>query len=123
MQIKNEEIEELKRLEESLWIAKTRFDQEYMNVILSRGFFEFGRSGRIYNREESLKASYQDINAVLPLKDFVIHALSSDVVLITYISEVAYETLEVANRSSIWIRTPTGWQLEFHQGTPVLNDQ
>ena len=29
-----------------------------------------------------------------------------------YISEVQHEELEVANRSSIWHKTPSGWKLE-----------
>ena len=90
-----------------------------MNRILSPDFFEFGRSGRIYKREETLAVPSQNINAELPLKDFKIHPISKDVVLITYISKVIYDEIETANRSSIWIKTPKGWQLKFHQGTPL----
>ena len=106
-------------LEESLWIAETRFDQEYMNRILAPDFFEFGRSGRIYTREETLNAPPQKINARLPLKNFQVHPISDDVALVTYISEVADDELEIANRSSLWRKTETGWQLVFHQGTAV----
>lgn len=117
MQISNEDVEKLKQLEESLWIAKTRFDKKYMDSILSPGFFEFGRSGKTYKREETLTAPFSEIHARLPLKDFKIHAITDGVVLVTYISEVKYDELEVGNRSSLWLKTPTGWQLQFHQGT------
>lgn len=40
MKIEKNDIEKLRGLEESLWIAKTRFDQEYMNKILSPDFFD-----------------------------------------------------------------------------------
>ena len=119
MQQNKEDILDLQLLEESLWKTKTRFDQDYMNRILSPDFFEFGRSGRIYKREETLAVPSQNINAELPLKDFTIHPISKDVVLITYISKVIYDAIETANRSSIWIKTPKGWQLKFHQGTPL----
>ena len=48
----------LKQLEASLWIAKTRFDNDYMEQILAPDFFEFGRSGKIYQREETLSHEY-----------------------------------------------------------------
>lgn len=117
MQVNNEDFEKLKQLEESLWTAETRFDKKYMNSILSPSFFEFGRSGKIYKRDETLSAPFSKINARLPLKDFKVHVIANDVSLVTYISEVHCEELEVGNRSSLWLKTPTGWQLQFHQGT------
>lgn len=121
MEIRNEDIDKIKKLEESLWVAETRFDQEYMNRILSPDFFEFGRSGRMYKREETLSAPFSEIKAKLPLKNFKVHPITNDVVLVTYVSEVQYGKLEVGNRSSLWLRTPSGWQLQFHQGTPVIS--
>lgn len=119
MQITNEDFEKIKTLEESLWIAKTRFDYNYMDNILSPNFFEFGRSGNIYKREETLSAPMQEINANLPLKDFKLHSITNDIILVTYISEVQYDELEVGNRSSLWLKTSDGWKLQFHQGTPT----
>jgi hypothetical protein len=116
----NEDFNILKRLEESLWISDTRFDPEYMDRILSPDFFEFGRSGRIYKREEILSIPCREIRATLPLQDFAIHPITEDVVLVTYVSKVQGDkTLEVGNRSSLWHKTNSGWQLQFHQGTPV----
>ena len=111
--------ETLRRLEESLWIASTRFDLKYMEKILSADFFEFGRSGRIYKREDILAALPQKIGAPLPLKDFAIHHIDEKVVLITYVSEIHDGEILLGNRSSIWSKTDIGWQLRFHQGTPV----
>lgn len=122
MELSNKDIEELRVLEESLWIAQTRFDKDYMDKILSEDFFEFGRSGKIYKREETLLAAAQEIDAQLPLKDFKVHQISSDVVLVTYISEVKYENLEIGNRSSLWVKKSEGWKLKFHQGTIVKQD-
>ncbi|HUI31881.1 MAG TPA: DUF4440 domain-containing protein [Candidatus Acidoferrales bacterium] len=119
MQISREDFEAVKELEESMWRSETRFDRDYMERVLSPDFFEFGRSGRVYKREDTLAAPAQKINAKLPLKDFRIHPITEDVVLVTYITEVIGNKLEMGNRSSIWIRTPKGWRLRFHQGTPV----
>lgn len=115
-----EDFEKLKELEESLWIAETRFDLDYMESILLPGFFEFGRSGKIYTRDEILSASYSIINAKLPLKNFKVNIVTEAVALVTYISEVQYGELETGNRSSLWLKTSDGWKLQFHQGTPVI---
>ena len=118
--ISTEEYEQLLRLEESLWRAESRFDGQLMEQTLASDFFEFGRSGRVYKREETLSIPAQPINAKLPLPKFDARLIAADVALVTYMSEVTYGNVnEVANRSSIWSRVPNGWKLRFHQGTPV----
>lgn len=111
-------IETLQRLEESLWRSETRFNRDYMERILAPNFFEFGRSGKVYSRAEIIAAQSIEIHCTLPLQDFSVHSLSPDVVLVTYISKVFDQEWEFANRSSIWIKSESGWQLAFHQGTP-----
>ena len=122
MEVTTEDFEKLKILEESMWRPETRFDRAYMESILAPDFFEFGRSGRVYQKEETINALSQKINAKFPLKDFKIKLIGPNVALITYVSEVQYEELEVGNRSSLWLNTPDGWRLQFHQGTPVVQD-
>jgi len=120
MEIDQENYEILRKLEESMWLPETRFDKEYMERTLAPEFFEFGRSGRIYQREDTIHgARPQEIKAKLPLQNLAITLIDANVAQVTYISEVQLETLEKANRSSIWIKTPTGWKLRFHQGTPT----
>ena len=120
MALGKNDIEKLYELEESLWKSETRFNEEYMRTIMAKDFFEFGRSGKIYSIDESLTASYQEIGAKLPLKDFAIHEIDEKVVLITYISEVQYGEIEIGNRSSLWLKNEDGWKLKFHQGTPTI---
>ncbi|NQV90262.1 DUF4440 domain-containing protein [Candidatus Uhrbacteria bacterium] len=119
MNLSNDDLLLLEKLEESMWKPETRFDQEYMRATLHPDFFEFGRSGRVYAREETLSAPMQEIPAVFPLKNFRIAQVAPEVVLITYISEVNYPEPEVGNRSSIWVHTEGTWKLRFHQGTPT----
>lgn len=121
MEISPQDFEELKTLEESLWQTKFRFDLVKMNEVLAPDFFEYGRSGRVYRREDILAVPVQEISAVIPLVDFKVRLLDVDIVQLTYISVVNYpEGEQRALRSSIWSRTPSGWQLRFHQGTPLL---
>ena len=119
MALNNYDFQKLQELEESLWKRETRFNEAYMRSILAEDFFEYGRSGKIYNIDVSLSAPDQEINAKLPLKDFSIHEIDEKVVLITYISEVQYDEMEIGNRSSLWLKTDNGWKLKFHQGTPT----
>ena len=92
----------------------------YMDNILAEDFVEFGRSGRTYTRQQTLSVpGGGEIDARLPLKNFAVTRMTEDVYLVTYVSEVQHDVLEVANRSSIWHITSTGWKLRFHQGTPA----
>jgi hypothetical protein len=100
-----------------------RFDLEKMDRILAPDFFEFGRSGRAYERADSLEIPAQQIKAKIPLLDFKVRLLDPDVAQTTYISIVTYEHGEkCARRSSVWSRSRDGWQLRFHQGTAIPSE-
>ena len=119
MELSKQDRAALEQLEEELWREETRFDRKRMSEIIAPDFLEYGRSGRVYQREDSLAISRQPIDAVLPLPDFEARLLHPDVAQITYNSAVAYDgVVQRARRSSIWSRTPGGWVLRFHQGTP-----
>jgi hypothetical protein len=110
----------LRHLEESLWRAESRFDRDHMNEVLAPDFFEFGRSGGVYRREDVLDVPAQPIDATLPLAKFAVRAIGTDVALVTYVSEVTYGGIkEIANRSSLWSRHAGRWTIRFHQGTPA----
>jgi len=108
------EHDELKSLEESLWREETRFNKSYMDKILAEDFFEFGRSGKIYSRSDCLEIEKQPIIAKVPLEQFRLHHVSKNTVLVTYVSEVTYDSVQRANRSSLWIKDSEGWKLIFH---------
>ena len=110
--------EELRVLEESLWRAETRFDKRYMEEVLAPDFGEFGRSGRRYDRVTAMgMGSPGDrIGARLPLAGFEVHLVAENVG--TYTSEVEYDEVQRAHRSSLWVRQQGRWRLRFHQGTP-----
>ena len=110
---------ELIRLEEAMWRSDTRFDLAFQEARFAQDFVEFGRSGRVYSRAEIICTEKQPIEATLPLPGLTFRQLDKDTVLLTYNSEAVYDGLrEHARRSSIWSRTPSGWVMRFHQGTP-----
>lgn len=117
MRLDTSDLEELKRLEESLWRRETRCDPDYMRSITSPELFEFGRSGQTYTRDQLLDVPDQPIRATLPLRNFTVHLVAEDVALVTYVSEVQDDTTELGNRSSLWVRHDGRWRLRFHQGT------
>ena len=87
----------------------------------SADFFEFGRSGNLYSRSQSLlsESARQDIQAQLPLDDLRIRRLDSQTVQLTYNSHVEREgVVQHARRSSIWSQHDGQWVMRFHQGTP-----
>ena len=113
----------LQRLEEELWLEETRFDIPYMEMVLAEDFFEFGRSGRTYQREDTLSVPRQSLDAVIPLPDFNARLLTKDIAQVIYNSKVTYDGVVLkGRRSSIWLRTSNGWVLKFHQGTPYDDD-
>jgi hypothetical protein len=109
----------LEELEASLWRPETRFDRAHMEATLAADFAEFGRSGRVYSREEILALEPEPFRAKLPLDAWQARLLGPDTALVTYVSELERIEIERANRSSIWSRTDAGWKLRFHQGTPA----
>ena len=119
MELRREDRDMLERLEEELWRPETRFDNRRMKELMAPDFLEFGRSGRIYRREDSLAFPPRPIDAVLPLPGFSARSLHPDFAQVTYDSAVTHDgVVQRARRSSIWSRTPGGWVLRFHQGTP-----
>jgi ribonuclease HI len=122
MKLPVETVAELQRLEESLWTAETRFDPAYMATVLTADFLEFGKSGRTYDLAAVLQTAQVAFSAQLPLPSFAAHELAPGVALVTYRSVATYESVEVANRASVWLHGADGrWRLRFHQGTPVSN--
>ena len=119
--ISNEDRATLTRLEEAMWREETRFDMQFMERTLAPDFLEYGRSGRTYTRAQSLAVPRQTTDAVLPLPNLRIRLIDEHTAQVTYDSAVTYDGMvEHGHRSSIWSRTPFGWVMRFHQGTPYV---
>lgn len=119
--LSSEDRDALIALEETLWLAETRFDPDLMDQTFSSEFVEFGRSGRRYERAEMLfdPDPWAEINASLPLPNYSVELVAANVALATYTSEVRYgDEIELGRRSSLWIKPRGRWQLRFHQATP-----
>jgi hypothetical protein len=119
MEISTEDREILERLEQELWREETRLDKQRMNELIAPDFFEFGRSGRVWQRQDTLAAVPHTKNIVPPLPEFHIRLFDENIAQVTYDSAFIYDgVVEHTRRSSIWSRSTSGWVLRFHQGTP-----
>jgi hypothetical protein len=118
-ELSEEDCSALTRLEEAMWREEMRFDKAFMERALAPDFFEFGRSGRTYTRQQILDFPREPIDAQLPLEDFRVSLLDANTAQVTYNSKVRNQgVVEFGRRSSIWSRSGDTWVLRFHQGTP-----
>lgn len=115
------DVRRLRAMEESLWDESVRFDVTHMDALLHPDFLEFGQSGRTWDRAETLAVEPAEIGVEPPLADLEVDVLSTDVALVTYRVADRFGpggSTRRSRRSSLWLRTPEGWRLRFHQGTP-----
>jgi hypothetical protein len=106
--------------ERRLLDPRVRRSADHVERLLHPDFFEFGASGRRWNRCEMVAAlvaegSPDDV-PLTTVSDLAAIRLADDVVLVTYITQDGGRR---ARRSSLWRRTAMGWRLYFHQGTII----
>jgi hypothetical protein len=88
---------------------------------MAPGYWEIGASGRRYSRNFILDMLEQDppilaSTARWRTSGHALRALSPDTFLLTY---NLTQAKRLTRRSTLWHRSPTGWQILFHQGTIV----
>ena len=113
----------LRELEESLLRPETRRDVETLAKLLAEDFREVGASGRIYDKDETLQelpgAPAPDSYVI---SDFIASELDIYVAMVSYRLETLYAGEDAPRRTvrtSLWRLAEGGWQMFFHQGTPV----
>ena len=116
-------LDTLRKLEVATHQPHVRTDHRKLERLLHPNFFEVGRSGTLYSRASILgEFSNQPPPYRVWSQDFQIESLTEGLALLTYRSaHIADDgTLERHTlRASLWQSTRQGWQLRFHQGTPV----
>lgn len=116
-------LKELRGLETELHQNETRHNRQRMEALLHAEFLEFGRSGRRHTRAEVLEEFGADNRLpAIHSGQFGLIVLAEHVALLTYVSahrDAKGDLYHHSLRSSVWVRTKVGWQLRFHQGTPI----
>jgi ribonuclease HI len=105
--------EQVIALERSLLTDEVRSDRGAMAAALHPDWEEIGQSGRLWTRDELL-AEMGPVGTETSLDVVSAERLSPDSILLLWRSITDDGSVL---RSSLWVRTPRGWQQRFHQGT------
>jgi hypothetical protein len=116
----DQDVQAVVELELQLQKPEVRAEPADVEALLHPGFSEFGASGRRWGRPEMIAAlaAEQPVGEepVIITTEMTGTRLADDVIHLTYASQRAGRR---ALRSSIWLRTPDGWRVYFHQGTLI----
>ena len=117
--------QEIHDLEKRLLHPEVRSSPREVATLLDEDFIEFGKSGRIYDKQSAVAGLRAEATgggepSSRALTDFRARVLAPDVILVTYLMterEDAQQLPVESLRSSIWRLRGNRWQLAFHQGT------
>ena len=112
--------EAAKDAELELLNSDTRRDVVRVGELLHVEFVEIGRSGRRWNRDETIAALAQERGRVEPTTDeWAFNEIAPGVVLLTY--RISTPTAR-SRHSSVWDIAGKSPALLFHQGTMLPSD-
>ncbi|WP_259344900.1 nuclear transport factor 2 family protein [Pectobacterium aroidearum] len=115
--------------EKQLHCPVTRSQRVVIDKLLHHDFFEIGRSGMQFDKQQVIDALISE-TAEQPIQadNFELSVVDEKSVLLTYLSYKADENNIVSKtwRTSLWVRNvdsqnPDDWQMRFHQGTPTAS--
>ena len=108
--------------EEKLLNPSVRKSVEEVTQLLADDYREFGSSGKVYNKKDTIEALHKETTGQISTHDFKVNLLAPEVALVTYTAvkrdNANNETTSL--RSSLWKKTGERWQIVFHQGTPTV---
>lgn len=113
---------ELTALERELHHPGVRCSAERLEALLHPAFHEVGRSGRRYDRATCLRFLLQaESSPAIQSEHYTLQCVGEDQALLSYRSaHRGPDGLSLRTwRVSLWQRTPAGWQMRYHQGTPA----
>lgn len=110
-----DDVAQVVALETSLLDNAIRSNPEALGRLLHPDFVEHGSSGRVLGRGRAL-AGLPPIEGRVEVEVLAADRLSDDLIQLRWRTRA--ET-KVALRVSLWQHTTSGWQMRFHQGTPV----
>ncbi len=111
-----------RELEEQLLRPETRRSEDTIERLLADDFIEFGASGRVWDKAATIAGLKHERPADLRLLDFKALHLAATIVHVTYrvVRHGPAQGEQVHSlRSSVWRERDGGWQMVFHQGTPM----
>jgi hypothetical protein len=120
METESSQRELLRRLEEQLLQAELRRSIQDVADLLADEFVEFGSSGRVFNKQQTIESLQHEEPAQRLITEFRSLPLAPGVILTMY-RAVRLNPLDAkptaSLRSSIWKLQDGRWKMVFHQGT------
>ena len=115
-----EVLEQLKAREPIFHRPELGATRAHFESMMVPDFWEVGASGRRYGKDDVLdelerRYSGEHVDH-WETSGFHCRRLAEDVYLMTY---TLLQGARKTRRSTIWQKTPTGWEIVFHQGTIV----
>lgn len=105
----------LYELETSLFNGKYLNSKEYLENIFHDEFMEYGKSGLIYRKEDTIESLFGIGDRNIKVIDFTSEKIDENTYIVHYVS-IHNENVKVL-RTSIWKDNGERLQLFFHQGT------
>jgi len=103
-------------LEQELALVGHHPGPERLEQLIADEFVEHGSSGRIWTKAQLLEVMPKWPVVQREVSEFSAEALAENLALVRYRS---LRMGQLSLRASVWKRQPRGWQIVFHQGTPV----
>ncbi|MFJ5956542.1 DUF4440 domain-containing protein [Paenarthrobacter sp. NPDC092416] len=107
--------EEILRNELALLSAEGRNDTAMLRQLIHPNFYEIGRTGRYWEREEVIRVLQTIPDQIKGVTFDRVVELRPGVVHVRFRTE---DDIGIVHRSSIWARDGDLWQQLYHQGTP-----
>lgn len=109
-------LDEVVALELGLFDDPERAGVVRIDELLHEDFEQLSPTGRVYDAVTFLDPAPEDALRGLTCDHLAAQLVAPGAVLVTY---RAHRGERQAWRSSLWLRTPAGWRLRHHQGTPI----
>ena len=91
---------------------------ENLEHCIAENFTEYGQTGRIYYRSETLELLKNKKDNNVSIVDFEIACIGNQAAMAHYTARNE-ETTEMSLRTSLWILEDGQWKISFHQGTAI----
>ncbi len=109
-------MEMLYNLETSLFKKEYLCNREYLENIFCDNFMEYGKSGLIYRKKDTIEALYGLDDRNIEVEGFTCEKIDINTYIVHYVS-INSDGIK-AYRTSIWVSNKdNNLQLLFHQGT------
>ncbi len=114
------ELNRIKELEKALVNPLFRKSVSELSNLFTDDFMEFGSSGKVYSKKQTIKALQKTVTPKISIKNFRFKQINKQCVLVTYKSVVFDgRQKKYSLRSSLWKKENRKWKIVFHQGTKI----